>query len=196
MPSLLEISLPSLIAGLAYIGATRSEHTFAVVLAMGGALGCFFMLYFFSVMEKFPIVLTPPPPQQPQPQPTLEQLFGAEEVPAPAPAPQMQEVNADQIPQAAPPEPEQQEPRPHRRKIVIREYYDEEKPRTARQLEKKIQAQLEKIAVVEQKAPARRTPAERVRLATRTVLEQLLADLRANPQSEEQIRRHVDELLV
>lgn len=191
MPSLLEISIPSLIAGLAYIGATRSEHTLAIVVAMGGALGGFFMLYFFSVMEKFPIVLPPPVVEQ-QPQPTLEQLFGAEEMPAPAP--QMQEVSADQIPSA--PESQQQEQMPRRRKIVIREYYDDEKPRATRQLEKKIQAQLEKIAAVEQKNPARRTPTERVRLATRTMLEQLLTDLRANPQSEEQIRRHVEELLV
>jgi hypothetical protein len=164
---------------------------------MGAALGGFFMLYVFSVMEKFPVVLPQPQPQQqpqlqphPQPQqqpqapqPTLEQLFGAEELP--------QEVTTDDIPMVS-------EPTPHRniRKIVIREYYDDEKPRATRQLEKKIQAQLEKIAAVEQKVPTRRTSTERVRLATRGILEQLLADLRGNPHAEEQIRRHVEDILV
>ncbi len=193
MPSFLELSIPSLIAGLAYIAASKTDHTLAITVAMCAALGGFFMLYFFSVMEKFPIVPTGSSqinsPEQPQPQPTLEQLFGPEEVQQ-----LPQEVSANTIPLAS-----QQGQQPRKRKIVIREYFEEpvtKRPRSARELEQKIQVQMEKATQARTKTPTRRTPMERCRLATLPLLQSLLAELQADPAKEHDISRQVEELLI
>ena len=201
MPSFLELAIPSLIAALAYIGISKTDHTLAITVAMFAALGGFFMLYFFSVMEKF--ASSPsnsvnntelPTVQQPQPQPTLEELFGPEEVQEPQQQ-QPQEVSADAIPLA----PQEQQQQPRKRKIVIREYFEEQapkRPRSARALEQKIQEQIDKAAAVRSKHPTRRTPMERCRLATLPLLNTLLVELQADPTKEHDISRQVEELLI
>lgn len=151
---------------------------------MGAALGGFLMLYFFSVMEKF-VPSQREEPQVPEPQPTLEQLFGPEE------------VSADAIPLT--PEPVDQEPKPRKRKIIIREYYDEPSPkrtRSAKALQQKIQALADKASAVRSKPPTRRTPMERCRLATLPLLQSLLTELQADPTKEHDISRKVEELMI
>jgi hypothetical protein len=195
MPSFLELAIPSLIAALAYIGVSQTDHTIVITVAMCGALGGFFMLYFFSVMEKYPIVVQPQ--VAPQQQPTLEQLFGPEEVQQ-----QPQEVSADSIPlvqEQKQQQQQQQEPLPRKRKIVIREYFEEstpKRPRSARELEQKIHVQIEKATQARSKPPTRRTPMERCRIATLPLLQNLLADLQADPTKEHDIARQVEELLI
>ncbi len=195
MPSFLELAIPSLIAALAYIGVSQTDHTIAITVAMCGALGGFFMLYFFSVMEKYPIVVQPQVAPQQQQQPTLAQLFDPEEVQQ-----QPQEVSADSIPLVQEQkQQQQQEPLPRKRKIVIREYFEEsapKRPRSARELEQKIQVQIEKATQARTKTPTRRTPMERCRIATLPLLQNLLADLQADPTKENDIARQVEELLI
>lgn len=200
MPSFLELSIPSLIAGLAYIAASKTDHTLAIIVAMCAALGGFFMLYFFSIMEKFPIVVSAPSemshPEKPQaPQPTLEELFGPEEVQQlPLPQEQLpQEVSADTIPH------HQQQTLPRKRTTVIREYFEEpitKRPRSARELEQKIQAQMDKATQARSKHPTRRTPMERCRLAILPLLQNLLVELQADPAKEHDINRQVEDLLI